>query len=180
MATRFRISMQPSMAIKPALPPMSQQLLGLAGWLALTFLAAALGAVASVNAKTFYASLVRPEWAPPAGVFGPVWTALYALMAVAAWLVWRAYGFRMAKPALRLFIVQLAANALWNWLFFAWHLGALAFAEVLVLWALIVATLIAFWRHHTLAGVLLIPYLLWVSFASVLTFATWQLNPGVL
>lgn len=180
MATRSRISMQPSMAIRPALPPVQKQVLGLAGWLLLSFAAAAVGAVASSNAKSFYASLVRPDWAPPAWLFGPVWTTLYALMAVSAWLVWRANGFRLARPALTLFIVQLAANALWSWLFFVWHLGGAAFGEVLVLWALIVATVIAFWRHNTLAGALQIPYLLWVTFASALTLATWQLNPGVL
>jgi tryptophan-rich sensory protein len=124
--------------------------------------------------------LVRPSWAPPPSVFGPVWTVLYALMAIAAWLVWRIGGFRAARMALILFLAQLAINALWSWLFFGWHLGGLAFADVLALWALIVATLISFWRVRPLAGALLIPYLAWVSFASVLNYAVWQLNPRML
>jgi translocator protein len=156
------------------------QVVGLAGWLLVTFIAAAFGALAATDAPTFYAELVRPAWAPPASIFGPVWSALYALMGVSAWLVWRARGFAPARAALVLFVVQLAANALWSWLFFAWRLGALAFAEVLVLWGLIIATVILFWRVRPLAAVLLLPYLAWVTFASALTFAIWRLNPALL
>lgn len=130
--------------------------------------------------QTFYLQLVRPEWAPPGWLFAPVWTALYLLMAIAAWLVWRGHGFRRAGGALTLFVVQLAANAVWTWLFFVWHQGALAFAEILLLWLLIAGTIAAFWRLHVFAAVLLLPYLVWVSFASALTWATWQLNPGIL
>jgi tryptophan-rich sensory protein len=157
--------------------PASTQTLGLAGWLVITFVAAAIGGAASVNAGLFYAQLVRPEWAPPSWVFGPVWTVLYIVIGIAAWLVWRADGFHAARGALSLFLVQLALNALWSWLFFGWHLGALAFADILLLWVLILATLIAFWRVRALAGWLLVPYLLWVSFASALNYAVWQLNP---
>lgn len=160
--------------------PASKQILGLAGWLIITFVAAAIGAAASVNAGTFYAQLVRPAWAPPGWLFGPVWTVLYLAIGVAAWLVWRAAGFRAARAALTLFLIQLALNALWSWLFFGWHLGAPAFADVLLLWVLIVATVIAFRRVQPLAAWLLVPYLLWVSFASVLNYAVWQLNPGSL
>jgi tryptophan-rich sensory protein len=99
-------------------------------------------------------------------------------MGVAAWLVWRSGGGR--KVALTLFGAQLAANALWSWLFFAWHRGALAAAEVFVLLALIVATMLAFWRSSRLAAVLLLPYLLWVGFASALTWAVWRSNPSLL
>jgi translocator protein len=154
--------------------------LALAGWLLLSAAAGALGALASIDARDFYASLERPRWAPPAGVFGPVWTLLYLLMAVAAWLVWRERGFARARGALGLFIVQLGANALWSWLFFAWHRGAWAFADILVLLVLIVATLFAFWRIRKVAAVLLIPYLLWVSFATALNYSVWQLNPRLL
>lgn len=101
-------------------------------------------------------------------------------MAIAAWLVWRAADFRTTRFPLTLFLVQLALNALWSWLFFGWHHGALAFADILLLWVLIVATLIAFWRIRRLAGALLFPYLLWVSFASALNYSVWQLNPQVL
>lgn len=156
------------------------QTIGLVAWLAVAFAAAAVGAVASIDAASFYAQLVRPAWAPPASVFGPVWSVLYLLMGVAAWLVWREQGAKALAPALALFLVQLGANALWSWLFFAWRDGALAFADVLVLLALIVATVAAFWRIRRLAGVLLIPYLAWVCFASALTWAVWQGNPGVL
>lgn len=158
----------------------TQQISGFAGWLILTFAAAALGAVASAQAKTFYLQLVRPEWAPPGWLFAPVWTALYLMMAIAAWLVWREHGFRRAGGALTLFVVQLAANAVWTWLFFVWHQGALAFTEILLLWLLIAGTIAAFWRLHVFAVVLLLPYLAWVSFASALTWATWQLNPVIL
>lgn len=158
--------------------PLTRQIGGLLGWLLLAFAAAALGAVASVDAASFYARLVKPAWAPPGWVFGPVWSALYVLMAVSAWLVWRSPGDR--KAALVLFGVQLAANALWSWLFFAWHRGALAAAEVLVLLVLIVCTIFAFWRSSRLAAVLLIPYVLWVGFASVLTWSVWQSNPALL
>ena len=157
--------------------PASKQIIGLVGWLVITFVAAAIGGAASVNAGSFYTQLVLPEWAPPAWVFGPVWTVLYVAMGIAAWLIWRADGFRAVRGALTLFLAQLALNALWSWLFFGWHRGALAFADILLLWVLIIATLIAFWRVRALAGWLLVPYLLWVSFASALNYAVWQLNP---
>ena len=157
---------------------LSSQLAGLLGWLLASFAAGAVGAVASIDAASFYAQLSKPTWAPPAWVFGPVWSALYALMGVSAWLVWRSPGPK--GMALRLFGAQLAANALWSWLFFAWHRGALAAVEVLVLLALIAATVAAFWRSSRLAAALLVPYVLWVSFASVLTWAVWRSNPGLL
>jgi tryptophan-rich sensory protein len=157
---------------------LSSQLLGLIAWLLAAFAAGAVGAVASVDAASFYAQLSKPSWAPPASVFGPVWSVLYALMGISAWLVWRSPGSK--GVALGLFGAQLAANALWSWMFFAWHRGALAAVEVLVLLALIVATAVAFWRTSRLAALLLVPYLLWVSFASVLTWALWRSNPGLL
>jgi tryptophan-rich sensory protein len=163
-----------------ALLTKQKQIVGLVGWLIVSFIAAAIGGAASIHAGPFYTQLVRPDWAPPPSIFGPVWTVLYVLMGIAAWLVWRVEGFRAAKSALTLFLVQLAFNALWSWLFFGWHRGALAFADILLLWALIVATLIAFWRIRPLAGALLVPYLLWVSFASALNYSVWQLNPQVL
>jgi translocator protein len=159
---------------------MPQQILGLAGWLLLTFVAAGVGALASVRSEAFYQQLSRPDWAPPPTVFGPVWSVLYLLMGVAAWLVWRERGFSGARTALGLFLIQLLANALWTWLFFAWRQGALAFGEILVLWVLIVATLVAFWRVRRLAALLLLPYLAWVSFAAALTYAVWRRNPVLL
>jgi benzodiazapine receptor len=158
----------------------AQQALGLVGWLLLVFAAAALGGFASANAGDFYRDLVRPAWAPPGWLFGPVWSVLYALMGIAAWLVWRARGFAGAGPALRVFLLQLTANALWSWLFFVWQQGGLAFIEILLLWALILVTAVLFWRISRVAGWLLLPYLAWVSFASVLNLSMWRLNPGLL
>jgi benzodiazapine receptor len=157
-----------------------KQITGLVAWLVVVFIAAGIGAAASVDAGPFYIQLDRPSWAPPPSIFGPVWTILYAMMGIAAWLIWRSGGFRAARFALSLFLAQLAFNALWSWLFFGWHRGALAFADILVLWVLIVATSIAFWRIRSLPGALLIPYFLWVSFACVLNYSVWQLNPRVL
>ena len=158
----------------------SRQAIGFIGWLLLTFATAAIGAIASADASAFYGQLTRPSWAPPGWLFGPVWSVLYTLMAVSAWWVWRARGFTGARRALVLFIVQLAANALWSWLFFVWHQGGLAFAEILLLWCMVAATLIAFWRISSFAAALLMPYLVWVTFASALTFSVWKLNPDVL
>lgn len=161
-------------------PSFKAQTLGLIGWLAATFAAGSVGAIASANAGVFYGQLLRPAWAPPAWLFGPVWSVLYVLMAVAAWLVWRKHGFRRASDALSLFVIQLAANALWTWLFFGLHRGALSLAEIAVLWLLIVANIFAFWRLQRVAALLLLPYLAWVSFASALTFSLWRGNAAVL
>lgn len=151
-----------------------QSILGLIGWVALCF------AVAAVSGRfvpgEWYATLNKPTWNPPGWVFGPVWTVLYAMMGTAAWLVWRQYGFKRAGLALGLFLFQLLLNGLWTWIFFGLHNPAAAFAEIVVLWASIVATIIAFWPKNTLAGMLLIPYAAWVAFASVLTFTLWRLN----
>lgn len=158
-----------------------KKILGLVVWLVIVFIAAAIGATASINADWFYTQqLVRPNWAPPQSVFGPVWTILYTLMGIAAWLVWLRIGFHIAKIALGLFLVQLVFNALWTWLFFGGQLGALAFADIVVLWLLIIATIVYFWRIRPLAGALLVPYLLWVTFAAALNYSMWQLNPQIL
>lgn len=169
----------PADTTMPPLPP-HKQILGLIVWLLVTFSASAIGTLASVRAKAFYAELSQPLWAPPAWVFGPVWTLLFGLMAVAAWWVWRAGGFGVHRGALGLFLLQLGVNALWSWLFFAWQLGLWALLDITVLLPLILATLIAFWRVRPLAGLLLVPYLLWVMFAAGLNYALWQLNPELL
>ena len=159
----------------------TQQAVGFAGWLILCFATSAVGAFASANARTFYAALLRPTWAPPGWLFGPVWSALFLSMAIAVWLVWRSQRDHRARSvALWLFVAQLAANALWSWLFFAWHLGGAAFTEVLLLWLLIACTIGAFWRIRPAASLLLAPYLLWVTFASVLNWVLWRANPGLL
>lgn len=157
-----------------------QKTIGLIAWLAIAFAASATGAVASIEARSFYTALTQPAWAPPGWVFGPVWTTLFALMGIAAWLVWCVGGLRANPIALSLFVLQLVLNGLWSWLFFAWQQGAYAFIDILLLWLLIAATLIAFWRVRPLAGVLLVPYLSWVSFAAILNYLLWQLNPELL
>jgi tryptophan-rich sensory protein len=144
-------------------------------------MAGAVGAIASANAGVFYAALAKPVWAPPAWLFGPVWSALYVLMGVAAWLVWRLRPERDAdrdvrRRGLTLFVVQLGLNALWTWLFFAWRQGALAFGLIVVLWLAIAITIWLFSRLRPLAAWLLTPYLGWVSFATALTWAIWQRN----
>jgi len=160
--------------------PVFKQIIGLIVWLLIAFSAAAIGGAASVNTGSFYQQLTLPSWAPPSWLFGPVWTVLYAMMGIAAWLVWRVDGFIGHKGALSLFLIHLVFNALWSWLFFAWQRGGLAFAEILFLWILILIVLILFWRVRSTAGILLIPYLLWVSFAAVLNYSLWQLNPQIL
>jgi translocator protein len=149
---------------------------GLAGWLLLCFAAAAGGAVFMPG--EWYASLEKPAWNPPGWIFGPVWSALYAMMAVAAWLVWKRGGFAAQRKALGLFLAQLFLNALWTPLFFGLQQPGLAFAEILLLWLVIVATLIAFRRVSRPAFWLLVPYLAWVSFAAVLNGTLWRINAG--
>lgn len=164
-----------------ALPtPRHPQWAALAWLLLATFLTAAIGAFASIDAKDFYASLNQPAWSPPPTVFGPVWTVLYLMMCGAAWLVVRQVGTAAARPAMWLYGAQLLCNALWTWLFFHWHWGAVAFTEVLLLFVLVALTLRAFWRVRALSGWLMLPYLVWVGFASALTLAMWRLNPGIL
>ncbi|WP_235835277.1 TspO/MBR family protein [Piscinibacter terrae] len=162
----------------PQRKPWRAQALGLLGWIVTAYFAAAVGAGASVDASTFYGQLTKPGWAPPAYLFGPVWSVLYTMMGVASWLIWKAPG--RTHAALGVYLMQLAINALWSWLFFAWHLGAAAFADVALMCILIAATIGAFWRLNHFAALLLMPYLLWVSFASALTWAVWQGNPALL
>lgn len=153
--------------------------LGCILWPALTLLAAASGGLASSSARDFYKSLTLPPWAPPGWLFGPVWTALYVLMALAAILVWRR-PHHPSRPALALFTAQLVLNGLWTWLFFTWRLGAVALIEILSLLALIVCTLVTFARVSRVAAILLVPYLAWVTFASYLSLTIWRLNPAIL
>lgn len=152
-----------------------RSVLGLAGWIAITALAAFVGSRFSPDA--WYGMLEKPSWQPPNSIFAPVWTTLYALMAVAAWLVWKRWGFAGARAALVVYIVQLALNAAWSWLFFGRHDISMALVDILVLLAAIVATLVLFWKKHRLAGALLLPYLAWVSFATALTWTLNRLNP---
>lgn len=155
-------------------PHVGARVFALGGWLVLCFGAASLGALFMPG--EWYASLKKPSWNPPGWIFGPVWTVLYAMMAVAAWLVWRRGGFAAQRRALTLFLVQLALNAAWSPLFFGLHWPGVAFAEIVLLWLAIVATVAAFRPVSRVATFLLMPYLLWVTFASVLNFTLWRLN----
>ncbi len=125
----------------------------------------------------WYAQLRKPSWNPPGWIFGPVWTALYAMMAIAAWMVWRRGRFAGRRLALSLFLMQLLFNALWSPLFFGLHNPLMALLDIVLLWLALLATMIAFWKVRPLAGALLVPYLVWVSFAATLNFALWRLNP---
>ena len=151
--------------------------LGLAVFLVLCFAAAGIGgAVTTPKIDTWYATLVKPSWNPPNWIFGPVWSALYFCMAVAAWLVWRQGGLTGAKVPLTLFAVQLILNVVWSCIFFGLEMPGLAFVEVLFLWLAIAATMATFWQRSLVAGILFVPYLAWVSFASLLNFMIWRLN----
>ena len=149
--------------------------IGLGFWLAVTFAAAWIGS--RFQPGEWYAGLVKPVLTPPPWVFGPVWTLLYVMMGTAAWLVWRTHGLAKAIWPLGLFLGQLALNALWSYLFFGLQRPGLAFLDIVALWLGILATLLAFWRAYPPAGLLLVPYLLWVSFATYLNFQFWRLNP---
>ena len=145
-----------------------------------TLAAALLGGWGSVSSSELYLQLDKPGWAPPGSVFGPVWTILYILMAVAAVLVVLRAGRRSTGGALPLFYLQLGLNALWPWLFFRWRLGALSLTEIVILLVVLLFTVIAFARIHRVAAVLLLPYLAWVGYATALTWSVWRRNPDVL
>lgn len=134
------------------------------------------GAITAKSVPTWYAELAKPTWGPPNWLFGPVWTALYLMMAVAAWLVYLKGGLAANKIPLGLYAVQLALNALWTPLFFGLHMPGLAFVEIILLWLAILAAMLLFFRVQKAAGWLMLPYLLWVTFASFLNFAVWRLN----
>jgi len=154
----------------------SKQLLALLISLGVCFAAAAVGSLfTSMSVTTWYPTLTKPEWTPPGWVFGPVWSTLYAMMAVAAWLVWRRGGSE-AQPALRIFALQLGLNVLWSVLFFGLRLPGVAFAEIIFLGLAIGVTARVFGRISTSAGLLFVPYFVWVGFAAILNFAIWRLN----
>lgn len=151
-----------------------------ASWVGLAVIVAAVVATAAFGAMfepgAWYQSLVRPELTPPAITFPIVWTTLYALMALAAWLVWLCHMTRLVWGALALFALQLVLNAAWSWLFFGQHEIALALADLTALWFAVLATTVAFWRHHRVASMLLWPYMVWLTFAGWLNYQLWVLN----
>jgi len=153
------------------------QSLGLIVSLVVCFAASGIGALFTTpQIDGWYATLNRPAFAPPNWVFGPVWSLLFAMMAVASWLVWKANPWKETRVALGCFGAQLMLNVLWSILFFGMQNPAAAFVEILVLWGMILITIILFFRHSRPAAFLMVPYLLWVGFAAVLNYGFWNLN----
>ncbi|MEC7695866.1 MAG: TspO/MBR family protein [Planctomycetota bacterium] len=153
------------------------QALGLVISVVICFGAALLGNLATMpQIPTWYSGIAKPAWTPPDWVFGPVWSLLYAMMAVSAWLVWRKVGGKTTRVPLIWFGTQLVLNSLWSVLFFGMQKPAWSMVEVFFLWLAILMTIRAFWPLSRWASLLLVPYLLWVSFASILNVAIWQLN----
>lgn len=154
-----------------------RSLLALGAFLALCIaISAAGGWVTAQSVGSWYRELHKPAFNPPDWVFGPVWTALYLMIAVAGWRVWRVRGLTGAPVAMSVYAAQLALNLAWSFLFFGARAIALAFAEILLLLAVIVANAALFWRIDRAAAWLLAPYAAWVAFASVLNLALWHLN----
>jgi benzodiazapine receptor len=165
--------MEPT-AVSPSRP---RQILVLLALFVVCFAVAGLGGYwTSTSLARWYVGLRKPAWNPPSSVFGPVWTFLYAAMAVAAWLVWRRTGLARGKLPLLLFAVQLLLNLAWSGLFFGLRRPDLAFLDIVLLWLAILATLLSFRTAGRGAAALMLPYLLWVSFAATLNFAIWRLN----
>jgi benzodiazapine receptor len=136
-----------------------------------------LGALSTGSSiRQWYPTLQKPSWTPPSGLFGPVWTILYFMMAIAVWIVWRKQGWNDGAGALSLFAFQLVLNAAWSPLFFGLKSPLAGLLDIVPLWAAILATLISFWKISAAAGALLLPYWLWVSFATALNFAIWKMN----
>lgn len=136
-----------------------------------------IGSVFTVSGlKDWYLTLVKPSWNPPSWVFGPVWTILYALMGIAAAMVWQQKDAPGAKLALQIYGVHLVFNVLWSILFFGLKNPGLAFAEIIMLLALIIITTVLFWKISPWAGALMLPYIAWVSFAAYLNYTIWRLN----
>ncbi len=149
-------------------------MVALGGWILLSMLAGVSGGVARPDA--WYDGIRKPRWNPPHWVFAPAWTVLYVTMGVAAWMVWSRREEAAVGLALGLFVVQLLFNSAWSWIFFRFRRMDLAFYELVVMWLLVLATLLAFWSIRPAAGQLLVPYLLWVTFAGYLNLTLWRLN----
>ncbi len=169
--------MSETRALTPRRLVSMKQALALAGFLAISYLAGVVGVVLMGSEPgAWYAALAKPAWTPPGAFIGAVWNVLYALMGVAAWLVWRAEGWRGAGRALGVFVVQLVVNAAWSGVFFRAHALGAAFVTIVVLDALVLATMYGFWRVRPVAGALLVPYFLWALFATALNGAIWAMN----
>ncbi len=136
------------------------------------------GFITSQEVSTWYLTLQKPAWNPPNWIFGPVWTILYGVIGLASWLIWRKREGqeKQARRALSWYGLQLGLNFLWSVIFFGLRRPDLALLEIVILWGAIVVTLLKFVRLDRLAAALMIPYLLWVTFATALNGAIWWLN----
>jgi len=152
----------------------AKKVLALIGWILLCSLAGIFGA--QFEPGTWYQLLTKPAWTPPNWIFPVVWPILYILMGISVWLIWKMKNTTLLQTEFTWFFVQLALNALWSWIFFGLHLIGTGLAEILLLWISILFTTLLFWKKNKTAGFLLLPYLLWVGYASALNFAIWQLN----
>lgn len=156
----------------------NRAIIGLIAFLVICYGVAAIGAATTLPAVMpggWYSFLTKPAWTPPNWLFGPVWTLLYTAMAIAAWLIWRQAGsVAAARVPLALFTIQLLFNLSWTLIFFGQHLPEVAFLDIIFLWLAILATLLTFWRIRPLAGWLLLPYLIWVTFAAALNYSIWR------
>lgn len=155
----------------------ARNILGLTVALTACYGAAAMGGIFSAQGVgDWYQALAKPSWTPPAWIFGPVWTVLYGMMAMAAWLIWKRCDQKIGTVPISLFLFQLALNAIWSPLFFGLHRVDIALIDIVLLWVVVAATVWVFLRRDLTAGLLLIPYLLWITFATGLNFAIWRLN----
>ena len=154
-----------------------RELFGFVAFLGLCLAASAVGGAATASSVgNWYLTLVKPAFTPPDWIFAPVWTALYFMMAIAAWRVWRRDGLAKARSAMTLFALQLMLNMSWSIAFFGLRSIGAALAEILVLLLAILATTVLFWQRDRSAGLLFIPYAGWVAFATALNARLWQLN----
>jgi tryptophan-rich sensory protein len=167
--------MQTNIVATPLTRPKSVP--ALVAFLASTYLVAAVSSTFTISSiPTWYAALAKPGFNPPNEVFGPVWTLLYTLMAIAAWLIWRLPDSKLRSAGLLWFGIQLGLNFIWSFVFFRSHQIGLAVVEIALLWVGILGTMRIFFRLSKAAGWMFVPYLAWVSFAGVLNFAIWRLN----
>lgn len=158
-------------------PKPSRDVLSLAGFLVLCLVVSGIGAtITATTVRTWYPTLHKPPFNPPDWVFAPVWTTLYVLMAIAGWRVWRRARLEVTRKALIVFVVQLALNLAWSFIFFGLQQISLALVEIVILLLAIIANTILFWRIDRWAGALFVPYVLWVAFATVLNASLWLLN----
>jgi tryptophan-rich sensory protein len=152
----------------------SKKIAGLVGWILICSLAGIFGA--QFEPGQWYALLQKPAWTPPNWVFPVVWPVLYVMMGISVWLLWKIRSSSIFQKEFRWFYLQLVLNGLWSWLFFGAHYIGIALVEIIMLLVAIAVTIRMFWKQQPIAGILLIPYFVWVSYATALTFAIWQLN----